>query len=477
MSYAWDNNGNLLNDGVNSYNYDAANRLSTATVGGTGYTYAYSGAGDRLNQTSGGTTTQYVLDLNAGLTQVLGDGTNGYLYGNGRIAQYNGLAPEYFLGDALGSVRQLADGNGAVTLTKAYQPFGKVLSSSGSGASIYGFDSEQMDGTGLQYLRARYYEPNTGRFLSRDLWNGASKTPMSYNAWIFGLVNPTRFIDRSGHIPVDCSADDPFCPARECTDYDWACLSYHSDYFKNYNPHIKPSYVSFIGNELKGKSDQFTYNLVCYDPVSKSTHCGGLCGEGSLGAIFGLNVTQMIDIWKTVFPNTNPNNTDLPQLKSLVEEAAKIVGKNADYKDLKLVHTYDKNSQWDKWGSILKEYLSTGYSLIGGITVNGETGLLQNNDKNSKFYKDSNQIQKYDFVAHWIVITGISSTNSWDFGDDRSGRNKTSFTKWLRIYNPMHNDTEYYWWGDLMPTSINRGDENTVRNVTLAPDYLAIRIY
>ena len=55
-----------------------------------------------------GVTTSYTLDLAAGLTQVLADGTETYLYGNGRIAQYDSEA-QYFLGDALGSVRQLVN--------------------------------------------------------------------------------------------------------------------------------------------------------------------------------------------------------------------------------------------------------------------------------------------------------------------------------------------------------------------------------
>ncbi len=49
------------------------------------------------------------MDLNTGLTQALSDGTNNYVYGNGRIAQTQGGATEYFLSDALGSVRQKTD--------------------------------------------------------------------------------------------------------------------------------------------------------------------------------------------------------------------------------------------------------------------------------------------------------------------------------------------------------------------------------
>ncbi len=50
----------------------------------------------------GGTTTRYVLDPAAGLTQVLADGTNTYLYGMGRLAQQGGNT-QYFGADALGS--------------------------------------------------------------------------------------------------------------------------------------------------------------------------------------------------------------------------------------------------------------------------------------------------------------------------------------------------------------------------------------
>jgi RHS repeat-associated protein len=145
-----------------------------------------------------GVTTNYTLDLKAGLTQVLSDGTNTYLYGMDRIAQVNGSVTEYFLTDALGSVRQLADNTGAVTLAKSYQPYGTPLTATGSGASIYGFTSEQQDPTGLTYLRSRYYSSAQGRFLTRDTWNGSAYGPQSFNRWSYTENNPVNFIDPSG---------------------------------------------------------------------------------------------------------------------------------------------------------------------------------------------------------------------------------------------------------------------------------------
>ena len=168
VSFHWDNNGNLIDDGVNNYTYDHANRLtsvsdqssvSPAVERGAG-SYQHNGLGNRLQQTVDEVTTTYMNDLNAGLTQVLSDGTNTYLYGNGRLAQDDGVNMGYFLGDALGSVRQLTDASGSVTLTQSYEPYGEVLSNEGTGTSIYGFDAELTDSyIKLINLRSRLYDP------------------------------------------------------------------------------------------------------------------------------------------------------------------------------------------------------------------------------------------------------------------------------------------------------------------------------
>lgn len=130
---------------------------------------------------------------------MLSDGTNDYIYGQGRVAQVNTTGTEYFLGDTLGSVRQMADAAGAVTLAKAYDPYGVALQSGGNGSTNYGFTGEMTDSTGLVYLRARYYAADTGRFISRDTWHGDESQPISYNAWLYGYANPINYIDPSGH--------------------------------------------------------------------------------------------------------------------------------------------------------------------------------------------------------------------------------------------------------------------------------------
>jgi RHS repeat-associated protein len=174
---------------------------------------AYNGLGDRLSETANGQTTHYTMDLNAGLTQVLQDGTNTYLYGMGRIAQYKANNPEFYLTDALGSVRQLVDANGNITLAKDYNPYGEVLSSTGSGTTSYGFTGEWTDAsTGDIYLRARWYVPGQGRFLTKDTWEGNFARPMSRNGWNYGYSNPVKYSDPSGYNP-GCPIGDWNCEA------------------------------------------------------------------------------------------------------------------------------------------------------------------------------------------------------------------------------------------------------------------------
>jgi len=149
-----------------------------------------------VRQQIGSQITTYTLDLAAGLTQVLADGTNSYLYGQGRIAQQSGVSeslPQYFLGDALGSVRQLLGTTGSVTLAKSYEPYGEMLNSVGSGSTIYSYTGEIQDAyTNFVYLRARYLDPATGRFSQRD------PSRLERNLYLYAGANPVNRVDPLG---------------------------------------------------------------------------------------------------------------------------------------------------------------------------------------------------------------------------------------------------------------------------------------
>jgi RHS repeat-associated protein len=203
VTYTWDNNGNLTSDGQRNYGYDSANRLTSITDATNTTSFGYNGLGNRVQETVNGETLTFAIDFNTGLTQVLQekDSTeavkNTYLYGNGRIMQQSASDSAYFLGDALGSVRQLVNGGGAITLAKEYEPYGEVMYSQGSGASNYGYTGEWAS-TNLLYLRSRYYSGDLGRFLTKDTWQGDYNTPSTLNSWIYTGNNPINRIDPTG---------------------------------------------------------------------------------------------------------------------------------------------------------------------------------------------------------------------------------------------------------------------------------------
>jgi RHS repeat-associated protein len=62
------------------------------------------------------------------------------------------------------------------------------------------------DGTGLEYLRARYYAPTVGRFTTRDVWGGDPNAPMSYNAWLYAYADPVKLTDPTGKSAIDLAS-------------------------------------------------------------------------------------------------------------------------------------------------------------------------------------------------------------------------------------------------------------------------------
>jgi len=150
-----------------------------------------------------------------------------YTYGLARLAQVEDGDVAWFLGDALGSVRQVVDDDGAVILARDYGPYGRVTAESGTGRSGYGFTGEQTDATtGLVFLRARWLDPATGRFLSVDPWQGSARQPASLHGYLYVAANPVNRVDPSGHFGISVweprtQGDNP----RDLTDWLYRELS------------------------------------------------------------------------------------------------------------------------------------------------------------------------------------------------------------------------------------------------------------
>ncbi len=159
--------------------------------------FGYNGDGVRASKTVDGATTQYVLDLAGTLPVVISDTDAMYLYGLDIIAQQQ-AERHYYLHDGLGSVRQLADATGQIATDYAYDPFGVPLSG-GSVPNPYGFTGEAWDAAvELLYLRARYYQPATGRFITKDPWLGDVWRPGTLSGFAYVTNTPVNLVDPSG---------------------------------------------------------------------------------------------------------------------------------------------------------------------------------------------------------------------------------------------------------------------------------------
>ncbi|MCL4466194.1 MAG: RHS repeat-associated core domain-containing protein [Chloroflexi bacterium] len=101
--------------------------------------------------------------------------------------------------NGLGSSEALTAGSGNVVATYKYDVFGAVRSGTGSGSTEYRFAGQQNDAAvGYTYLRARYYDPATGRFISKDPFPGVLTSPASMQYYVYARNNPANFIDPSG---------------------------------------------------------------------------------------------------------------------------------------------------------------------------------------------------------------------------------------------------------------------------------------
>jgi RHS repeat-associated protein len=116
------------------------------------------------------------------------------------LAQARSGAVSYYLEDGQGNVRLLTDGNGAITDRYTYDAYGNLLSSQGTTVNPYRYTGQQLDSlTGLYDLRARYYDPTSGRFLSRDTAGIDVSNPVEVNRYSYAQDDPINLIDPSGH--------------------------------------------------------------------------------------------------------------------------------------------------------------------------------------------------------------------------------------------------------------------------------------
>ena len=222
FTYTYDANGNQIQRTDKAtllstqFEYDAENQLiRVVREDGSIGNYEYDGLGRRIKKDVAGVITRYIYDNEDILLEL--DETNTivarYTHGPGidepliierdldASGTFEASEKFFYQVDGLGSVTELTDSTGLVARAYAYDSFGKIILQSGTLLNPYTYTGRELDEeTGFYFYRARYYDPQAGRFISEDPF------PSGMNFYIYVENNPINFVDPSGEGPKGLAA-------------------------------------------------------------------------------------------------------------------------------------------------------------------------------------------------------------------------------------------------------------------------------
>ena len=201
--YTNDFNGNTLTGGGRTNTWDSQNRLRQCVYGGTVSQFTYGSDGLRRASNVNGTIRKYMLDNGMMVRETDANGVSQATYLAGlrgpeyRRDDVNG-AIKWYIFDGLGSVLAEMDGyTGALTASRKLDVYGAPRATQGTPSSKHAFvgnlgHTTEPDTGGLVYMRARWMDPVTGRFVSED------PALQGRNWFQYCFSNPVNGLDQDG---------------------------------------------------------------------------------------------------------------------------------------------------------------------------------------------------------------------------------------------------------------------------------------
>ena len=204
---AYDANGNMTNDGVNTLTYDVENHVLTASGSYGSGSYTYDGNGLRVQKSvSGGATTVYIFSG----SKVIAEYDNGaapsspsreYIYSGGALlAKIDSSGTKYYHQDHL-SNRMVTDSSGNDIADIGHFPYGESWYNA-AGDKLMFTTYERDAESGNDYAQARYNVSRLGRFSSLDPLPGNTSDPQSLNRYSYVRNMPVMLADPSGACPA-----------------------------------------------------------------------------------------------------------------------------------------------------------------------------------------------------------------------------------------------------------------------------------
>lgn len=231
VHWAYDANGNQIEKTASGettgYVYDVRDQLVEVTRGGSLLeSYAYAWDGLRTRKSGPGGLFRYVYDQRSLLleTDLSGTTVSKIEWGSDRLLALDHATEgrQLYLVDALGSPIALSKPDGTLQTRLQWDAWGNERKEVGESANRFGFTGYQRDeATGLYYAQARLYDPEVGRFLSEDPFEGEAMTPPSLHRYAYAHGRPTVFVDPTGREAMnglDSENDIPYGPEKDFYD-------------------------------------------------------------------------------------------------------------------------------------------------------------------------------------------------------------------------------------------------------------------
>jgi len=229
--FAYDLRGRLTSDDAWTYEWDLASRLASYTQDAVTTSFTYDATRHRLSRTSNGTTREYVWNYSLVLPSISvvrldGSDLRYYIHTPSGNLLYSIEAADntrrFYHYDEMGNTIFITDNSGTVIGSYAYLPFGRLIKSTGGLDNPFTWQGRfgvMDEGNGLYYIRARYYDSATGRFISRDPMK--SNSPKSMNPYQYAWNNPLKYMDLNGMKPVNSVKDTDRPDDWQYRDYDF----------------------------------------------------------------------------------------------------------------------------------------------------------------------------------------------------------------------------------------------------------------
>jgi len=200
-----------------TYVWGFENRLTSVTLPGSGgtVTFKYDPFGRRIYKSSSAGTSVYAYDGDNLVEETNSSGAAVARYAQTEevdepLAMLRSATTSYYNADGLGSITSLANGAGALAQTYTFDSFGNQTASSGSLVNPFRFTSREFDTeTNLYFNRARYLDPSTGRFLSKD----PARFDGGIDFYAYVSNNPINFTDPFGLYETHPKVPLPLPPA------------------------------------------------------------------------------------------------------------------------------------------------------------------------------------------------------------------------------------------------------------------------